>query len=118
MWYNQEGHIGYSREGSKLAKRDSTQLDRNVKDKDKWRTIYDEYNDEQITLSKEEVDLIQRVRQGRFPHVEVRTASHSSISLKTRPQKLAPISFKGIVADLLSCCIGRHMVPQLPPWTI
>lgn len=37
-----------------------------------WRTLYDEYNDEEITLSKEEVRLIQRIRQGRFPDLEVR----------------------------------------------
>lgn len=36
-----------------------------------WRTIYDEYNDREITLSKEEVRLIQRIRQAQFPHAEV-----------------------------------------------
>lgn len=76
VWYNEEGHIGYNREGSRLAKRDKSQLENSVKDKDKWRTIYDEYNDEQITLSKEEIELIKRIRQGRFPHVEVRYFLH------------------------------------------
>ncbi len=36
------------------------------------RTIYDAYNDEEVVLSKEEIRLIQRIRSGRFPHVEAR----------------------------------------------
>lgn len=36
-----------------------------------WRTIYDEYNDREITLSREEVRLILRIRQAQFPHAEV-----------------------------------------------
>ncbi len=36
-----------------------------------WRTVYDEYNDEEVTLTKEEMQMIQRIRAGRFPHVEV-----------------------------------------------
>ncbi len=36
-----------------------------------WRTIYDEYNDEEVTLTKEEMQMIQRIRAGQFPHVEV-----------------------------------------------
>jgi hypothetical protein len=36
-----------------------------------WRTIYDDYNDEEIVLSKEEVRMIQRIRAGQFPHLEV-----------------------------------------------
>lgn len=74
-WYNDENHIGYGRTGDKLlrkAKKDKLDelLDRNDNIK-AWRTIYDEYNDEEITLSKEEIELIQRIRQGKFPHVEV-----------------------------------------------
>ena len=30
------------------------------------RTIYDEYNDEEITLSKEELSMIMRIRKGQF----------------------------------------------------
>lgn len=35
------------------------------------RTIYDEYNDEEIVLSKEELKMIMRIRKGQFPHVQV-----------------------------------------------
>ena len=74
-WYKDEDHIGYDRVGDKLirkGKKDKLDalLDRNDNIK-AWRTIYDEYNDEEITLSKEEVELIQRIRKGQFPHVEV-----------------------------------------------
>lgn len=35
------------------------------------RKIYDEYNDEDVELTKEEIDLIRRIRDGRVPHAEV-----------------------------------------------
>ena len=64
----------YSREGAKLLKRErGDQLDALLQRNDlKLPVIYDEYNDTEIQLSKEELQLIQRIRQGRFPHVEVR----------------------------------------------
>ena len=94
IWYNEEGHIGYNREGSRLAKRDKSQLESDVKDKDKWRTIYDEYNDEQITLSKEEIELITRIRQGRFPHVEVSLASHTPALLGCKSREVGTLKFQ------------------------
>jgi BOP1NT (NUC169) domain len=42
-----------------------------------WRTVYDEYNDEEVTLTREEMQMIQRIRAGQFPHVEVRLAALS-----------------------------------------
>ena len=36
------------------------------------RTIYDPYNDEEITLSKDELTMVMRIRNGQFPHVSVR----------------------------------------------
>ena len=75
QWYKDEDHIGYTREGEKIAKskrRDRLEalLARNDSSKD-WRTIYDEYNDEDITLSKEELQMLRRIREGQFPHIEV-----------------------------------------------
>lgn len=75
-WYKDELHIGYDREGRKVTKgprRDK--LDALLARNDggsAWRTVYDEYNGEEITLSKEEMRMIQRIREGKFPHVEVR----------------------------------------------
>ena len=93
-WYKDEEHIGYDLAGAKLlrkARKDKIDelLDRNDNIK-AWRTIYDEYNDEEITLSKEEIELIQRIRQGQFPHVEVTsTRTKSSLASHGRPCRSA-----------------------------
>jgi hypothetical protein len=60
--------IGKSKRGDKL----DALLARNDVSGKALRTIYDEYNDEEIVLSKEELKMIMRVRKGQFPHVEVR----------------------------------------------
>ncbi len=78
-WYKDEKHIGYDRDAKKIARkarqdRLDALLARNDSGK-AFRTIYDEYNDEDIVLSKEELQMVQRIREGRFPHVEV---GHSS----------------------------------------
>ena len=75
-WYRDEDHIGYDREGQKLIRKakQKDRLDALIQrndDESAWRTIYDEYNDEELTLSKEELQMIQRIREGHFPHVEV-----------------------------------------------
>lgn len=77
VWYKDEDHIGYDKDGKKVIKKGrrdqlDTLLARNDSAKE-WRTIYDEYNDEEIVLSKDEIRMIQRIREGQFPHVEVST---------------------------------------------
>jgi ribosome biogenesis protein ERB1 len=58
------------------------------------RTIYDEYNDEEITLTKDELRMIMRVREGRFPHVEVNpyepTVEWFSSEVEEMPISAAP----------------------------
>ena len=76
-WYEHEEHIGYGRSGDRLlrSKRKGfldALLARND-DPKFWRTIHDELNDEDIQLTKEELQMLQRIRQGQFPHVEVCT---------------------------------------------
>ncbi len=74
-WYKDELHVGYDRDGRKVLRgprRD--RMDRLLAQADGgagWRTVYDDYNGEEIVLSKEEFRMIQRIREGRFPHVEV-----------------------------------------------
>ncbi|DBA79318.1 hypothetical protein WJX79_003853 [Trebouxia sp. C0005] len=74
-WYKDEQHIGYDRDAKKLIKQDrKDKLDTLLAQTDTkqgLRTIYDEYNDEEIVLSKDELRLIQRIRQGHFPDVEI-----------------------------------------------
>ena len=80
QWYNDEQHIGYDRDAKKLIKR--TRKDKletllaQTDTKQGLRTIYDEYNDEEIVLSKDELRMIQRIRQGQFPDVEVTMLNH------------------------------------------
>ncbi len=74
-WYKDEEHIGYDKDARKIARkarqdRLDALLARNDSGK-ALRTIYDGYNDEDIVLSKEELQMVQRIREGRFPHVEV-----------------------------------------------
>ena len=74
-WYKDEQHIGYDRDAKKLIRKDKKDkletLLAQTDTKQGLRTIYDEYNDEEIVLSKDELRLIQRIRQGQFPDVEV-----------------------------------------------
>jgi ribosome biogenesis protein ERB1 len=74
-WYKDEEHIGYDTAGKKLKKKERRdQLDSflaRTDDANDWRKIYDEYNDEEVELTKEEVDMIRRIRQGKIPHAEV-----------------------------------------------
>eukprot|EP00879_Flechtneria_rotunda_P015927 GHRR01016656.1.p1 GENE.GHRR01016656.1~~GHRR01016656.1.p1 ORF type:complete len:555 (+),score=167.55 GHRR01016656.1:411-2075(+) len=74
-WYKDEDHIGYDIEGQMISKKKrgdklDSLLARNDSKK-ALRTIYDEYNDEEIVLSKEELAMIMRLRKGQFPHIEV-----------------------------------------------
>ncbi|KAH7294169.1 hypothetical protein KP509_28G059200 [Ceratopteris richardii] len=75
-WYKDEQHIGYDLAGKKIKKKEKQdQIDSFLAHTDgskSWRRkIYDEYNDEEVELTKEEVDMIRRIRAGRIPHAEV-----------------------------------------------
>lgn len=70
-WYDEEDHIGYTVTGEKIIRKDrGDALDdflSRTDDPARWRTVYDKLNDEKIVLSREEMDIVHRVRQGRFP---------------------------------------------------
>lgn len=74
-WYKDEEHIGYDHDANKIIRRKrQDRLDALLARNDSGkalRTIHDEYNDEDIVLSREELEMVQRIREGRFPHVEV-----------------------------------------------
>lgn len=74
-WYKNEDHIGYTKDGLKInkqAKRDQldTFLSR-TDDPNEWMKVYDEYNDEEVELTKDEINMIRRLRQGKIPHADV-----------------------------------------------
>lgn len=89
-WYKDEQHIGYGHDATKLIKRDRKDkletLLAQTDTKQGLRTIYDEYNDEEIVLSKDELRLIQRIRQGQFPDVEVGPRRLLCLTLGPRPE--------------------------------
>ncbi|CAA6664113.1 unnamed protein product [Spirodela intermedia] len=72
---DEEEHIGYDIAGKKIrkqAKRDKIDsFLAGVDDSKNWRKIYDEYNDEEIELTKEERRLIGRILKGKTPHADV-----------------------------------------------
>ncbi|XP_071724577.1 ribosome biogenesis protein BOP1 homolog [Rutidosis leptorrhynchoides] len=73
-WYKDEKHIGYDITGKKITKKErQDKLDSflaNVDDSKNWRKIYDEYNDEEVELTKEETRMIRRMLKGKAPHVD------------------------------------------------
>ncbi|KAL2342256.1 hypothetical protein Fmac_010196 [Flemingia macrophylla] len=71
-WYEDEPHIGYDIKGKKIKKKEKQdKLDSflaNVDDSKNWRKIYDEYNDETIELTKDEIKLVRRLLKNKAPH--------------------------------------------------
>eukprot|EP01087_Luapelamoeba_hula_P001612 TRINITY_DN1131_c0_g1_i4.p1 TRINITY_DN1131_c0_g1~~TRINITY_DN1131_c0_g1_i4.p1 ORF type:complete len:868 (+),score=143.99 TRINITY_DN1131_c0_g1_i4:131-2734(+) len=71
-WYSDYEHIGYDLNGNKIVKKprkDSIQnfIDRHD-DPDYWRTYYDEYNDRDVVLTKQDLSVVQRMKENKFPH--------------------------------------------------
>ncbi|CAA0841524.1 Transducin/WD40 repeat-like superfamily protein [Striga hermonthica] len=73
-WYKDEEHIGYDLAGKKIKKKErQSMLDFHLAradDSKSWRKIYDEYNDEEVELTKEETKMISRVLKGKAPHAD------------------------------------------------
>ncbi|KAK6157020.1 hypothetical protein DH2020_011268 [Rehmannia glutinosa] len=73
-WYKDEEHIGYDLAGKKIKKKErQSKLDSflaSVDDSKNWRKIYDEYNDEEVELTKDETKLIGRLLKGKAPHAD------------------------------------------------
>lgn len=73
-WYRDEKHIGYDISGKKITKKEKQdKLDSflaSVDNSKNWRKIYDEYNDEEVELTKEETRIIRRLVEGKAPHAD------------------------------------------------
>ncbi|CAK9147353.1 unnamed protein product [Ilex paraguariensis] len=73
-WYRDEEHIGYDLAGKKIKKKErQDKLDSflaSVDDSRNWRRIYDDYNDEEVELTKDESKLINRLLKGKAPHAD------------------------------------------------
>ncbi|XP_075651629.1 ribosome biogenesis protein BOP1 homolog isoform X2 [Castanea sativa] len=72
VWYKDEEHIGYDLNGKKIKKR--TRKDKvesfleSADDAKNWLKVYDEYNDEEVEVTKKELKLINRLLKGKAPH--------------------------------------------------
>ncbi|KAL5702799.1 Ribosome biogenesis protein 1 [Ranunculus cassubicifolius] len=73
-WYKDEEHIGYDVEGKKIKKQArKDKLDSllaNADDSKNWRKLYDDYNDEEVELTAQEIKLVRRILKGKTPHAE------------------------------------------------
>ncbi|KAK9725457.1 hypothetical protein RND81_05G145000 [Saponaria officinalis] len=74
-FYKDEEHIGYDLSGKKLKKKDrKDKLDKflaSADDKKAWRKLMDDYNDEEVELTKDEIQLLNRILQGKTPHADM-----------------------------------------------
>ena len=73
-WYNDSSHIGYDLAGEKIIRKPKKDgIDRFLASRDdpnyRW-TVRDELNDEDVVLSRREVEIIRQIHSGRFPHPE------------------------------------------------
>lgn len=73
-WYNDYNHIGYDIAGKAIVRKNNKDgIDKFLASQDdpnyKW-TIYDNENDEEIVLSKRDIQMILRIRAGNAGHPE------------------------------------------------
>ncbi|KAL0878461.1 hypothetical protein ABMA27_003557 [Loxostege sticticalis] len=70
-WYNEYPHVGYDLDGRRIMRppqRD--QIDEFLKkceDPDFWRTVRDPQTGQDVTLSKDDLELLRRIREGHVP---------------------------------------------------
>ncbi len=73
-WYADQAHIGYDLSGRRIARRAGRDgIDNFLASQDdphhRW-TIYDEENDEEVVLSKRDVQILRRIRDANYAHAE------------------------------------------------
>ncbi|RKP25198.1 NUC169 domain-containing protein [Syncephalis pseudoplumigaleata] len=73
-WYKDMPHIGYDLDGKPIMKSAvADELDKflaNVDDPNTWKTVRDELEQQDVVLSPEELQVIQRMQQGHFPDAQ------------------------------------------------
>ncbi|XP_013404052.1 ribosome biogenesis protein bop1-B [Lingula anatina] len=70
-WYGEYAHIGYNLEGGKIIKpKRADEVDEflnKMDNPDYWRTVKDKMTGQDVILSKEDAEMIQRMEKGKFP---------------------------------------------------
>ncbi|XP_045536804.1 ribosome biogenesis protein BOP1 homolog [Papilio machaon] len=73
-WYAEYDHVGYDADGRRIARPPhADRIDdflRKCEDPDFWRTVRDPSTGQEIILSKKDLELISRIREGRVPNAE------------------------------------------------
>jgi ribosome biogenesis protein ERB1 len=74
-WYALHDHTGYTVKGERVVKpKPQDELEKFVErqgDKEWWKKIHDFVNNKDVTLTKADLDLLRRLRSGRFADAEV-----------------------------------------------
>lgn len=70
-WYKEYAHIGYNIKGGKIIKpKQGDEMDEFIKkmdDPNYWRTVKDRSTGQDVVLSKDDVDLVHRIKKGKTP---------------------------------------------------
>ena len=94
-WYDDAKHIGYDLAGKKIIKsKKKDGIDRFIASRDdpnyRW-TVRDEENDEDVVLSRREVEIIRQIHSGKYPHPEF-DAFPDYINYYTSEREIHPLS--------------------------
>lgn len=72
-WYDEYKHMGYDWDGKAIGKPESgDHLDnflKRMEDPDFWRTVKDPQTGQDVVLSEEDIQIIQRLKAGKIPDV-------------------------------------------------
>ena len=94
-WYDEFEHIGYDRAGKKIAKpATQDELDKflaNTDNPDIWRTVFDEAEGRNVTLTREDLEIIKRIEQGQVPDPDF-NPYQDTIEYFTSQTEIMPLS--------------------------
>jgi ribosome biogenesis protein ERB1 len=97
-WYDEFPHIGYTVDGKKIYRpAQGDELDKfldQMDDPDAWKTVRDEAAQQNVKLSKEELEIIKKVQLGQFPQADYNpyepTIEYFSSKVEEMPLSAAP----------------------------
>jgi ribosome biogenesis protein ERB1 len=98
-WYAEEDHRGYDIYGSKVVKTlMSSKIDellRNAENPDSWRTVQDLQNEREIYLTDADLEIIRRLRAGRYPDAKISDEDYF-VEYDDTPHKIHPLRNKDL----------------------
>ena len=92
-WYDGYEHVGYDINSKKVIKNDQEdEIEKFIKkanDKNWWREIYDSKNNSSVYLSDKDLEIINRIRKGKFANKKVGEEDYFEDDL---PYQIHPLS--------------------------